>query len=514
MKYIFDRIKQLARQRLLTRLKHLRGQHDQRDHAWNRGMGRGGAGVELGPDQMGPLPTMQMYRQQRLALMDQHRQGEITRDEMRQQIRDLRGMVDSPSVVLGSNSESTYSATVAENIRKFQEQRDAMRLPDNFDVTPYIDKMSYAGDGISNVQRGGINGETYFYRRLPYYGRDGYKYTDTWSSLRGPLRAIAADDIASALGLPLAPVSSLTNERFVITPAMTFVNEPVFDVFNKYKNDFFNAQTKEEEEKAQDKYIRFQEPLAIMDLIIGQNDGHQTNINIIKNPNRDLYDSEEILTSVDYDLSGRNYHKSIAIVEWARALALDPTKTDRRILTPEMREILTQFSQNVQWSEFIPERAQQEYLARVQAILYMDATMTVGDLSPHSMAITGTLDDDPYFMGNEISTSIKNKFERMPQFSSPDLVFNLFIMDLQSEIKKAEEVIFQQMRDLERRKPSGFTTQMKELKQRMLSVRDELFQSMFNISQDIDDGDRAYLMNRIKKEKDELNMYMQQWSSY
>jgi hypothetical protein len=37
---------------------------------------------------------------------------------------------------------------------------------------------------------------------------------------------------------------------------------------------------------------------------------------------------------------------------------------------------------------------------------------------------------------------------------------------------------------------------------------------MFNISQDIDDGDRAYLMNRIEKEKDELNMYMQQWSSY
>jgi hypothetical protein len=513
MNYILKKLEQLTRERLLTRLKHLRGQHDQRDHAWNRGMGAGGAGVELGPNQMGPLPTMQMYREQRLALMSQHRQGEITREEMRRQIRDLRGMVDSPSVVLGNNSESTYSATVAENIRKFQEQRDAIRLPDDFDITPYIDQMRYAGDGVSNVQRGEINGETYFYRRLPHYG-EGYKYKDTWSSLRGPLKAIVADDIASALGLPLAPVSSLTNERFVITPAMTFVKEPVFDVFRKYKNNFFNAQTKEEEEKAQDTYIRFQEPLAIMDLIIGQNDGHQTNINIIKNPNRDLYDSEDILTSVDYDLSGRNYHKSIAIVEWARALALDPTKTDRRILTPQMREILTQFSQNVQWSEFIPERAQQEYLARVQAILDMDATMTVGDLSPQSVSAVGALDDNDHFSGNEISRSIKNKFERMPQFSSPDLVFNKFIMDLQSEIKRAEEVIFQQMRDLERRNPSGFTTQMKELRQRMLAVRDKLFQSMFNISQDIDDGDRAYLMNRIEKEKDELNMYMQQLSSY
>jgi hypothetical protein len=316
------------------------------------------------------------------------------------------------------------------------------------------------------------------------------------------------------LGLPLAPVASLTNEKFVITPGMDFETNPVFDVFNKYKNDFFNAQTKEEEEKAQDKYIRFQEPLAIMDLIIGQNDGHQTNINIIKNPNRDLYDSEEILTSVDYDLSGRNYHKSIAIVEWARALALDPTKTDRRILTPEMREILTQFSQNVQWHESIPERARQEYLTRAQAILDMDATMTVGDLSPNSMAISGTLDDDPYFMGNEISKSIKKIFESMPQFSSPDLTFNKFIMDTQSAVKKAEEVIFQEMREQERINPSSFNTQKQELRKRMLSVRDELFQSIFAISQDIDDEDRDYLMNIIEKQKDELNMYMQQWSSY
>jgi hypothetical protein len=179
-----------------------------------------------------------------------------------------------------------------------------------------------------------------------------------------------------------------------------------------------------------------------------------------------------------------------------------------------MREILTQFSQNVQWHESIPERARQEYLTRVQAILDMDATMTVGDLSPKSMSDFGTLDDNAHFSGNEISKSIKKIFESMPQFSSPDLTFNKFIMDTQSAVKKAEKVIFQEMREQERINPSGFTTQMKELRQRMLAVRDELFQSMFNISQDIDDGDRAYLMNRIEKEKDELNMYMQQWSSY
>ena len=107
---------------LLTRLKHLRGQHDQRDHAWNRGMGRGdmggsgkrggGAGVELGPNQMGPLPTMQMYRQQRRQLQQQLRDGTITRAEMQAQLQNLRGITaepsrrDSASVILASRRNS------------------------------------------------------------------------------------------------------------------------------------------------------------------------------------------------------------------------------------------------------------------------------------------------------------------------------------------------------------------------------------------------------------------------
>ena len=47
---------------LLTRVKHLRGRHDQLDHAWNRGMGQGGYGAGLAPNQMGPLPTENFYR--------------------------------------------------------------------------------------------------------------------------------------------------------------------------------------------------------------------------------------------------------------------------------------------------------------------------------------------------------------------------------------------------------------------------------------------------------------------
>lgn len=38
MKSLIDKIAMLSEYR--TKLKHLRGRHDQLDHAWNRGMGR------------------------------------------------------------------------------------------------------------------------------------------------------------------------------------------------------------------------------------------------------------------------------------------------------------------------------------------------------------------------------------------------------------------------------------------------------------------------------------------
>jgi hypothetical protein len=79
------------------RLKHLRGQHDQRDHAWNRGMGGGGTGVELGPNQMGPVPTMQWYQKRRAEFSEMVRNGEMTRTDMRNQLRELRGMIPKPS---------------------------------------------------------------------------------------------------------------------------------------------------------------------------------------------------------------------------------------------------------------------------------------------------------------------------------------------------------------------------------------------------------------------------------
>ncbi len=69
----------MTKLKLLTkRLKHLRGRHDQLDHAWNRGMGRGSGGG------VGDIVTVEQYQDMSKKLDEEVAAGEIT-----QQIADL-----------------------------------------------------------------------------------------------------------------------------------------------------------------------------------------------------------------------------------------------------------------------------------------------------------------------------------------------------------------------------------------------------------------------------------------
>jgi hypothetical protein len=77
-----------SKKTLGQRVKHLRGRHDQLDHAWNRGMG-GGAGA-AGGVATGGLSKMMKYRETRAALLDMVRTGDMTRDDAREQLRAMR----------------------------------------------------------------------------------------------------------------------------------------------------------------------------------------------------------------------------------------------------------------------------------------------------------------------------------------------------------------------------------------------------------------------------------------
>jgi hypothetical protein len=83
---ILEKLKEIHKKGVLSRIKHLRGRHDQLDHAWNRGMGGGGAGGAA----TGGLSKMMKYRQTRSALLDMVRTGDMTRTEAREQLRAMR----------------------------------------------------------------------------------------------------------------------------------------------------------------------------------------------------------------------------------------------------------------------------------------------------------------------------------------------------------------------------------------------------------------------------------------
>ena len=92
-----NRIKTIRKKHTETSHKHLRGRHDQRDHAWNRGMGRGGSSAIGGGGS--PVITAEDYRKQSQSLMNMVREGQISISQARSQLKRLRELASNPSAV-------------------------------------------------------------------------------------------------------------------------------------------------------------------------------------------------------------------------------------------------------------------------------------------------------------------------------------------------------------------------------------------------------------------------------
>lgn len=82
---------------LLLRLKHLRGRHDQRDHAWNRGMGRGGTESSAASSHPKKAKvSAEQHRADIISLQKKVDAGEMTYHDMRNKLRDNRGYPPLP----------------------------------------------------------------------------------------------------------------------------------------------------------------------------------------------------------------------------------------------------------------------------------------------------------------------------------------------------------------------------------------------------------------------------------
>lgn len=123
---------------IYTRLKHLRGRHDQRDHAWNRGMGRGGTGSSAASSHPKKAKVSEaQHRADIIALQAKVDAGEMTHHDMQNKLRDNRGYPPLPprtrkQMVLDNKGLAQAYA----NVEPLQYGEDASQLMFNPDGTP------------------------------------------------------------------------------------------------------------------------------------------------------------------------------------------------------------------------------------------------------------------------------------------------------------------------------------------------------------------------------------------
>ena len=364
--------------KILTRIKHLRGRHNQLDHAWNRGMGRGGGGADLASNQMGPLPTQQFYRQQYAKLMEQRRSGQITREEMRSQMRNLRGIVETqPNNRLTLANELKPEIDISELVDRVQKERARDRLTYNIDISPYINPNMRVSDGASGVLEVTLpdsllanpdqQGKKFYYRRTPIYGgsyRGQYKFDESfvdsrngqsnaealeknfWFPMPSFYMPLVADALSSSMGLNIAPVATITSQGRVLVnplpPSRPGGNAPAL-LIQELQRAYEENPTQENFER----YINTIESFIVMSLLTGNVDIKPENLWIVKNESG-LIDSDELITTVDYDYTGGNssvtgpYQQEEPILQNYMKMILKRGET--RLLTPTMRAILQRIS--------------------------------------------------------------------------------------------------------------------------------------------------------------------------
>jgi len=367
---------------LLSRLKHLRGRHNQLDHAWNRGMGQGGS-VALAPNQMGPVVSEDFYRKRARELENQVRTGQITRAQSRAELAQLRGNTD-PIKNTMTLSNASIAETQRERIRQFQEERNRARLPQGVDLLSYLHTAQAAPTGVSTPLRIDINNQSFFWRRTPaHFDRRDNAITNL-NPIHNPL---IADSIASGLGLPIAPIAQVTSDNTVVTNAFDpFVSIYSAFMYEDLQREFQANPTPENAEKLR----KMVEPLVMLHLIMSEGDGHRNNVNIVENPNQSLYGSRYLFASVDSDYSGlTDRFKSFAFRQLMSILAsAHKNNINMTLLSPEMRTMLENFKNNVQWHPLISDLVKQQYLQRIDALLKIDDSFNSGnDFSDKSDAM-------------------------------------------------------------------------------------------------------------------------------
>jgi hypothetical protein len=348
---IHDRINNL-----MVRLKH--GRHDQRQHGiWAEGMGgardgnfpsRGGGGGLAGGIASGA-------QEMDLANRSRNLQSRTRRNTF----ADKRKF----------NAKLNY-------IQTFTKQRNSERLPNGFDVTPYESSMGVASSGISKVRDFKIGNNTYFYRKHPaYFGerQTGNPIDDVWFSMPTYYMPLVADSISSAMGINIAPVAQLTKQNRIVANDLNFTNDNPEYYFSDLVYDYTVNPIPENYKKM----ISAIEPLAIMNTLISQSDGHWGNVQVVDASNSPLAGTDKVFASVDYDFSGTKGMYGDILNQEFFDIKKKYGAANEKLLSPEMKATLESMAKNIQWHPSITPFARKQILDRIQIMLDLNETFDI-----------------------------------------------------------------------------------------------------------------------------------------
>ena len=348
-------------------LKHLRGRHDQRDH------NRWPAGYVA----QSYVPTGR-----RGDLMTSRASGQIGRGI--QGTAQVAMLANQMSIPWSPTSQFATQDDLIAHIRSVQEKRNSQRLPFRYDILQHQKEFAVPkARGISGVKALSINGEPYFYREYPEYWRKAFgsivssNSANNWSIIPTYLNTIVADDLSSAMGLNIAPVSQVSSTGYTIARGLDLdTSVSVEDIVISFLSPVIDSQEYRERR-------RTLEPLAVLDLILGNNDNHAGNFGVIQidDGNGNTYPQ---FAGYDYDLSGGSTKRvpgkqngSTPVNLWIDLINNSAGKKplgEKGFLSDDMRQILSVLPQTIQWNDTIPEDARKQILDRVNHLLYLDST--------------------------------------------------------------------------------------------------------------------------------------------
>lgn len=341
-----NRIKQLIDK--IETFKHMRGRHDQRSHnRWPSG---------YIPQ---TIPSANGSARRTAAVLD-------------------RGGSPSASLVL-------------ENRNQVRLDRNNSRLPSNTPSSFFVSEFEVGNSGTI-IERTGKDGKIYFDRKNPFFTGTSHADKEVWATFPSYMMPAIADDVSTALGMDISPVAQIMEKGTVITN-LGDGYQAIHQVQAEAAKNGLNAHLYTVDDiriKTEDEYVEREnifEATAIMELLLGQADGHGGNYGFVpvKDDNGNVISYQ--LHSYDIDLAGAkaSLMRSVPayrIIQMRLEYGALRPSGETGLFSPRGLEMLKTLRDYNGWRAGTPEVFKKQFKKRVEALLDAHKSINLNNVSP------------------------------------------------------------------------------------------------------------------------------------